>query len=317
MTKKIISIDGGGMYGVIPVEVCIAIEKKLQQSLKETFDLFVGTSTGSLICSAALRGLKEKKSFGLSAEEIMNIYIDSAETIFGKDAENRLQFKYPILNEGKYPKYSSQGLEDVANSVFGAITQSSKIYQAEKKLIITSYNTTKKEPCLFTSWGKDKEIELKQAVIASCSAPQTHHKYKIETNNSDYTDGGVFAGNPALIAYSEAKAEWGDEDMVLISLGTGIPKYKTESTSGDDIKWWIKNIFKIILDGQEESTHNALTQIASNPKNKLQYFRFNCDVEDKKADEIDRNVLEKAREIMRTELKNESATFEKMISALK
>ena len=39
--KKILSIDGGGMYGVIPAEVCIAIEDKLQQRLKQTFDLFV------------------------------------------------------------------------------------------------------------------------------------------------------------------------------------------------------------------------------------------------------------------------------------
>ncbi|MEM8723135.1 MAG: patatin-like phospholipase family protein [Cyanobacteria bacterium P01_G01_bin.39] len=69
--KKILSIDGGGMYGVIPVEVCIAIEDKLQQRLKQTFDLLVGTSTGSLICSAALRGLKGANRPGMSAEEII------------------------------------------------------------------------------------------------------------------------------------------------------------------------------------------------------------------------------------------------------
>lgn len=313
--KKILSIDGGGMYGVIPAEVCIAIEEKLGKSLKETFDLFVGTSTGSLICSAALQGLKGANSFGMSAKEIMTVYLDSAKKIFGKDAKNHLQLNIPILNEGKYPKYSSQGLEDVVNSVFGAITSGSRMERSEK-LIITSYNTHKREPHLFTSWGEDKQIEIKQAVMASSSAPQTHPQYKI--NDSLYTDGGVFAGNPALIAYSEAKAKWGDEDMVLVSLGTGITTYKTESNPpGDDIKWWIKNIFKIILDGQEESTHNALTKIASKPENKLQYFRFNCDVEDKKADEIDRDVLEKACATMQTKLNSQSATFEKMISALR
>ena len=311
--KKILSIDGGGMYGVVPAEVCIEIENKLQQSLKQTFDLLVGTSTGSLICSAALRGLKGANKPGMSAEEIMEVYLGSAERIFGAGSKNRLQFNIPILNEGKYPKYNPSGLMGVINEVFG----SGRFAEMEdtEKLIVTSYNVTDRKPHLFTSWGSDNKTQIKDAVMASSSVPQTHPLHEIDGNY--FTDGGVFASNPALVAYSQARARWGDEDLVLVSLGTGIPKVKSETGKPeDDIGWWLKNIFKIFLDGQEESVDNALENIASNPNNKLAYFRFDCEVEGKKGAETDLEVLETARQTMQAELAKQATKFENAIAAL-
>lgn len=152
--------------------------------------------------------------------------------------------------------------------------------------------------------------------MASASVPQTHPLHEID--NAYYTDGGVFASNPALIAYSEAKAKFPDEEIVLVSLGTGIPIYAPETGKpNDDIKWWLSNIFKIFLDGREESVHNALTKIASQPANKLKYFRFDCEVKGKQGTETEREVLNKARQIMRDELNKRAAEVEQMITALK
>ena len=313
MVKKVLSIDGGGMYGVIPTEVCITIEEKLNQQLRNVFDLFVGTSTGSLICSAALRGLKGANPLGMSAEEIMDVYLTRGEDIFGRNARNRLQINIPILNEGKYPKYNPQGLIDVINDVIG----SGSFAQMEdaEKLVVTTYNVTAKKPHLFTSWGSDNTTLIKDAVLASSSAPQSHPLHKI--NNSFYTDGGVFASNPALLAYSEAKTRWVNEEIILVSLGTGIPKNKESGVPDDDITWWLGNIFQIFLDGQEESVDNALTKIASQSANKLKYFRFNCEVEGKKGSETNIDVLNKARQTMRDELNNRAAKVDRMIAELR
>lgn len=201
----------------------------------------------------------------------------------------------------------------VINDVFGS-GRFAEMEDAEK-LIVTTYNVTARKPHLFTSWGSDNTTQIKDAVMASSSVPQTHPLHEI--NGSYYTDGGVFASNPALVAYSEAKARWGDEELVLVSLGTGIPKVEPEvGKPGDDISWWLKNIFKIFLDGQEESVDNALTNIANNSSNKLTYFRFDCEVEGKKGAETDLEVLEKAREIMRAELTDRAAEFNRMITEL-
>ncbi len=121
MVKKILSIDGGGMYGVVPLEVCIAIENATGTKLKEIFDLLVGTSTGSLIAAAALRGLKGQEApFGMSAQEIMDEYLARREEIFGEEAENRLNIEIPILDISKYPKYNSDSLKRVINQVLGS-----------------------------------------------------------------------------------------------------------------------------------------------------------------------------------------------------
>ena len=57
MVKKILAIDGGGMYGVVAAQACIQIEEAMGgKKFKDIFNLFVGTSTGALICSTALMG---------------------------------------------------------------------------------------------------------------------------------------------------------------------------------------------------------------------------------------------------------------------
>jgi patatin-like phospholipase/acyl hydrolase len=314
MVKKILAIDGGGMYGVVPLEVCLAIETKIGKKLKNIFDLFVGTSTGALICGAALRGLKGKDPFGMSARETIDEYLDKADEIFGKNAKNRFNVSIPILNIDKYPKYNPQGLITVVNNVFG----SGNFAQMEEaqKLVICAYDVTNKKLHFFRSWGEDSKTFIRDAVLAFSSVPQTHPLYKV--GNSYFTDGGVFASNPAMYAYSETKAKWGDEELVLVSLGTGITKVDTSSSKpDDDLSWWIGNIFKIFFDGQEESTHQALTQIASKQANKLQYFRFNVNLENKKAgDETNLQVLNDVRKLMRDELTRRSAEFERAIGAI-
>jgi patatin-like phospholipase/acyl hydrolase len=159
MAKKILSIDGGGMHGVVPLAVCIAIEKRMGKKLKDIFDLFVGTSTGSLISAAALRGIVKdengnSKSLGISAENILKIYFERAEDIFGEGARNRLNIKIPILNVSKYPEYKAEGLKKVVNEVLGGggVTRMGK---AEKRLSISAYDVKSREPHFFRSWQEE------------------------------------------------------------------------------------------------------------------------------------------------------------------
>jgi patatin-like phospholipase/acyl hydrolase len=168
MAKKILSIDGGGMHGVVPLAVCIAIEKRMGKKLKDIFDLFVGTSTGSLISAAALRGIVKdengnSKSLGISAENILKIYFERAEDIFGEGARNRLNIKIPILNVSKYPEYKAEGLKKVVNEVLGGggVTRMGK---AEKRLSISAYDVKSREPHFFRSWQEEyKDLEISDA----------------------------------------------------------------------------------------------------------------------------------------------------------
>ena len=322
MVKKILSIDGGGMHGVVPLAVCIAIEQRKGKKLKDIFDLFVGTSTGALISAAALRGIYEdengSKKFGISAENILKIYFERAEDIFGSGAKNRLNIKIPILNVSKYPEYKAEGLKKVVDEVFGggSVTRMEK---AEKLLSISAYDVKSRVPHFFRSWQEEyKDLEISDAVMASSSVPTTHPLYKIK--GKDYTDGGVFASNPAMFALIDALSLFGDEDLILVSLGTGISPGGREQGEApkDKALWWLRNIFNIFLDGQGESSDQALTAL-SKVNQKLNYFRFNIDLPKKASSKPDVEVLREDHQRMKDLLNNDSklkAQFEKMISML-
>ena len=64
--KRILSIDGGGIRGIIPATVCFEIEKNSDKKLYKIFDMVAGTSTGGIIAL----GL----AYPLCAEKILNMY---------------------------------------------------------------------------------------------------------------------------------------------------------------------------------------------------------------------------------------------------
>ena len=81
-TRRLLSIDGGGLLGLIPAESLIEIESQLNQMtgtdqpLCERFDLIGGTSTGAILAA----GL----ALGLRAKELRDFYLQYGAEIFKK-----------------------------------------------------------------------------------------------------------------------------------------------------------------------------------------------------------------------------------------
>jgi uncharacterized protein len=316
MVKKILAIDGGGMYGVVTLEVCLAIEKAIGKPLRDIFDLFVGTSTGSLISAAALSGLHhdgETTTFGFSAPEIIKAYEENGKKIFSAKREN---IKLPGIDLSLYPKYDANGLRTTLNKLIGE-RKIGWLNDRGQHISISAYNMSKGKPYFFRSWV-DRDIYLRDAVMASSSAPTTHPMYKI--GSDFYTDGGVFAVNPAPYALADGLKLWRNESLVIVSLGTGKyePSLEPPDSADEDSFWWLKNLSKIFTDGQNESVHEAMIQI-SQEATWLKYFRFDVNLnQKKKADELDFNVLNKARKLMNLEINGQQKNeFERTIQVLK
>src|SRR3954463_12173122 len=72
--KRILSIDGGGIRGIIPASTLVALEQQLGKPVRECFDFLAGTSTGALIAAAA--------AAGVPATRILDIYIQRAGEVF-------------------------------------------------------------------------------------------------------------------------------------------------------------------------------------------------------------------------------------------
>ena len=153
-TFKVLSVDGGGIRGIIPAHWLTRLEAELKAqksgSLLDVFDLFAGTSTGSIIAA----GL----SVGKSAAELCALYEVGGKKIFSKSwLSNPFRYGGGAL----LPAYSGVGLDELLDKEF----QNTRLGDAAKRLLITAFNGGSRTLKLFDSdKPSDKNYLLREVV---------------------------------------------------------------------------------------------------------------------------------------------------------
>lgn len=215
--KKILSIDGGGIKGIFAASFLAEVEKKCSVKICEYFDLLAGTSTGGIIASAL--------SIGVPAHEILELYMENAEVIFPQ----KKHFKLFSV------KYSNKSLEAAIYNVLKEL----KIKDCKTRLLIPAYNLEQRSMRVFKTPHTenlffDKDILLKDIVMATTAAPLYFPPYKME--GGTFIDGGVVANNPSFMAVAEgiARLQWKKEDISLLSIGgvEDMPKTNGKESMG-------------------------------------------------------------------------------------
>ncbi|MCP6761735.1 MAG: patatin-like phospholipase family protein [Fischerella sp. CENA71] len=173
MPFRILSLDGGGIRGLVAAKILATIERQIQQPLNEYFDLISGTSTGAILAAAI--------ATGSSSEKIVELYKQKSSLIFPYKSRFSLK-RIPLLI--KYglsaPKYSDAGLIQVLKENFGEI---SLLDIFSPLLLIVSYDTISREPIIFKSWRPDKgygNVPLWEACVCSTSAPTYFPPHKLQ-----------------------------------------------------------------------------------------------------------------------------------------
>ncbi len=258
--KIVLSIDGGGIRGIIPAEMTMAIEKKTGKKVHELFDLIVGTSTGGIIGIMLSLGI-------YTASEVADLYV-----MHGKDIFERSFWKGTCSLVGLADeKYSSHGLEYILQKKLG----NSTFEDVKTNLLVTAYDIEDRHPVFFKSWkSESKEIKLKHAARATSAAPTYFEPVRVESGDHTRTlvDGGVCVNNPGMCAYVAAKRLWPDEEILLVSLGTG---ELTRPIPYEDAKdWglaeWAIPVMNVMFSGQSETVNYQLHQILGSNL----YYRF-------------------------------------------
>jgi patatin-like phospholipase/acyl hydrolase len=219
---KILSIDGGGIRGIIPCTILEFIEKHTQRPIYQLFDLMAGTSTGGII-TAGLCTPKQNANVPHTAAEMAQIYLTYGKTIFGKRQRNWLANVLSKINKTIGEMFNKNYDE-------AAIEQLLTEYFADKKLcdslidiIITTYDLQERKPFYFSSrLAKEADISnwLIREMVRSTSAAPTYFEPNIMTYKGKRlvtVDGGVFANNPAILAYGEAKELWKMRQSQLVA----------------------------------------------------------------------------------------------------
>jgi uncharacterized protein len=291
----ILSIDGGGIRGVIPAKVLAELEQKLEETqpekkLYEHFDLICGTSTGAILAIAI--------ALGIPASDLVKFYKQNALIIF--------------------PKWYLKVLPRKARAIITSIYSNRKLRKKLKEIYAAANNgidpilkDLKTNVCIPVFNGNDGQINVLktkhheeylrdyklpafEVALSSASAPVYFppHTFSFSNEHGSGTnvnmiDGGIFANNPSLIGILEAtdKLGYNFEDIHLLSLGTGKGKHIIKSGwKPKDIWYWLfpkPRLLDIILDSQAQITEQYLTflkRIASKDEHSFEYLRIQHDL---------------------------------------
>jgi patatin-like phospholipase/acyl hydrolase len=285
---KILSIDGGGMRGIIPATILAEIEKRTHKPISKLFDLIAGTSTGGILTL----GMVKPDAHGLpayTAQQGIELYEREGERIFTRSIWHRIH----AIDNATEEKYPSSGIETVLDEYFGE----TRLKDALTDVLITSYDIERRMAFFFKSRKAKQDpaydFPMKKVARATSAAPTYFEPLKLEANTPDeyypLVDGGVHSNNPAMCAFAEAKAAFKDaDDFLLVSIGTG---QMTRPILYDKAKdWglvgWVRPLIEVMFDGMINTVDYELQQFLPDRNGVKRYYRLQARL-DEKTSEID------------------------------
>lgn len=308
--RHVLSIDGGGIRGIIPAYIL----KKLSESLKSKgdewplyshFDLIAGTSTGALLAAGLSIPQKpevhlekdegqemplyhqEKRGFFRRSETILdgyvmrssnpellgNLYQEQGGRIFSR-SPSAFQILSPIFSD----KYDVRNLEAFMQECLG----NTRMDELLCPTAIVSFETKRSENYVFRSYG-GTEFLVREATRASTAAPVYFPPATLIDRRTGeklvLVDGGLGANNPSMIAYQEALRLYPEADEIrMLSLSTCKSPFSTDpSKTSGGITSWAKDITRMYMSAQE-STVNQLASCMP----KLKYTRIYSNILEKR-----------------------------------
>ena len=230
MSFNILSIDGGGIRGVIPAAGLDGYEQKSGRSLRDSFQLCGGTSTGGLIAICA--------ALGMPMAQVVRFYEEKGAAIFTRR-------EFPQSHDCLiHSKYGHQAIEAVLQDLLGGAT----LRQAQIPLLV---------PCVDL---KDRHAHFwkseRAKIDAAHDCPMWHvgrcttaAEVYFDPADGRYTDGGTAANNPAMCLVAEAlHCGVALGDIHVLSLGTGEPREEPIAPLNHGLTGWLPYLADIFMD---------------------------------------------------------------------
>lgn len=268
--KTILTIDGGGVRGIIPLACLVRLEARENKPSCELFDMVAGTSTGAIIAAGI--------ALGISARGLLVLYRELA-----RDAFKRLPWWRVLLNLGNH-RYSNAFIESTLTELGADLP----LNDLPIDIMITAKNIHSSSTDFFVrdnpgnakQWG---ELPLKDAVLASIAAPTFFPAHQTQFKDQDYTwvDGGVgVAGNPCYqaavesIHFSSGKYPPGETRM--LSFGTGRRPHAIQVDKANLLQWGLWVLAEILEDSADWQTY--ITRLEYDLSARIDLRRYQLDL---------------------------------------
>jgi len=257
---KVLAVDGGGIRGLIPALVLAEIEKRSGRAISSLFDLVAGTSTGAIIGCALTRPTP------MPADTVAAIYEEEGPQIFDASLLKKITSLGGVVDE----RYDARELVRSLQRHLG----DSRLGEAVTGILVTAYDLESRQALVLR---RDDDVSMVDAAHASSAAPTYFEPVRLGART--LIDGGVFAINPAMLAFAEAA---GHID-VLVSLGTG---EHTRPLHYDEVKdWgqieWARPILDVVFDGSADAVDGVLERLVDD-----RYIRLQTQL-DEASDDLD------------------------------
>ncbi|ASS48485.1 MAG: hypothetical protein A3D31_08005 [Candidatus Fluviicola riflensis] len=289
--KLILSLDGGGIRGIMTLQLLKKLEEIAGIPCYQLFDMVAGTSTGGIIA-----GLIASSK---SAAEIEELYIKLVTKVFKKKGllANR------TINP---PLYDKVNYRNALREVVGDITLQAACTNSEIDLLITSKDITAGEETFFTCFqhngkfsGTYKDVLLRAVMEATMSAPTYF------TPLERFVDGGTTTyNNPSLSAVMEA-VHYGPKDkydlgkLTMFSFGTGtsiefINPNDTVNPKGADVLFWLDLVMR---ESSQDASDMQNNLIRSGLIPKLDYRRFQLSLDTRTMEKLPNKRIEPIKKV--------------------
>ncbi|KAL9289415.1 unnamed protein product [Arabidopsis thaliana] len=306
----ILSLDGGGVRGIIAGVILAFLEKELQEldgeeaRLADYFDVIAGTSTGGLV-TAMLTVPDETGRPHFAAKDIVPFYLEHCPKIFPQPTGVlALLPKLPKLLSG--PKYSGKYLRNLLSKLLGE----TRLHQTLTNIVIPTFDIKKLQPTIFSSYqllvDPSLDVKVSDICIGTSAAPTFFppHYFSNEDSQGNKTefnlvDGAVTANNPTLVAMTAVSKQivknnpdmgklkpLGFDRFLVISIGTGSTKREEKYSAKKAAKWgiisWLYDdgstpILDITMESSRDMIHYHSSVVFKALQSEDKYLRIDDD----------------------------------------
>lgn len=286
---NVLSIDGGGVKGVIPATFLhkleetsflpehtpVGIEQK-PYGIYELFDMVVGTSTGAILALGLTTEIPPIIGGGgggfRTASDMLNLYSTMSKRIFKPVPwYNPVSWTSPVWTY----QYSPEPLEKELEKYFADKTLRDI---TSVKSVITSVNLRDHEVKLFRSYDPTENFYIRDVARATSAAPSYFPMKRIKPigiigSELPLVDGGVGANNPSHIALAEAYQQYGYGPVNLISLGCG----KEDVTHPDKEYPYVERggpTIELLFNSTSNSVHQSIETLSMRASLGINYYRL-------------------------------------------
>ncbi|QGR02266.1 patatin [Ehrlichia ruminantium] len=266
MARYILSIDGGGVRGIVAATILQAIQKKINKPIADIFDLIAGSSVGSLI-GAALCLKNNNGMHKYSVSDVLDILLHSSGRIFSNSITRK------VISVVAGPMYSDENLNATLQEVFGDTTMNDLMLN----FMVPSYDLYSNRTVMFRSWiEKYRSVKVRDVARAAVGAPTYFTPYELVVNNKKelLIDSSLVSNNPIIEAYAAAQVLYPGETVYCLSVGCGTINMDFSHVQNSLLYWGSKIIFVIVDAGLDAVDYKMERLIKASDK----YFRMSGDI---------------------------------------